>query len=156
MPVTSKPLTGWGGHVTGTFITITFLPASPIKSQTALPSRSRTDTGARSYEPSRRCIKSNRPCAPGFLPVINDDHADAVTGGTVERSSLHAPLSISFLNVGNLPCATNGLIRSNVAPSRPMTKTLRMCSPNNGGGNQLPPRGITFVLPPIASTLQTR
>src|SRR5512147_1317771 len=60
------------------------------------------------------------PCFPGFVPVMNDDQAGNVTGGTVERSTPCAPRARSAASVGMSPASRNGRARSHVAPSRPM------------------------------------
>src|SRR6266508_5024410 len=61
---------------------------------------------------------------PGFFPVMNEVNAGAVTGGTVEAISPQLPSRMRRAKVGSSPCSTHGLIRSKVAPSSAMTRTL--------------------------------
>jgi len=67
-------------------------------------------------------VKSKIPCFPGFLPVIKEDQAGKVAGGMVDSKIPEVPELISSPILGNLPSITQGLIRSNVAPSSPMIK----------------------------------
>src|SRR4051794_18446492 len=47
-------------------------------------------------------------------------------GGSVDRRSPCAPFASTSAIFGNLPSATHGLIKSNVAPSHPMINTRVM------------------------------
>src|SRR2546425_242793 len=64
------------------------------------------------------------PCLLGFLPVMNEVHAGAVTGGTTDSSSAERPVSTIFFKFGMYPCCINGRRTSNVAPSRLIRKTF--------------------------------
>ena len=79
-----------------------------------------------SNDPARGRMKSNTPCLPGFLPVINVGQAGEVTGGSVDSRLPLTPSRIKRASVGSLPSAAHGLIRSKVAPSRPMMSNLVM------------------------------
>src|SRR2546430_4609635 len=63
-------------------------------------------------------------CLPGFFPVMNDVHAGGVIGGRMDARRPEAPSFISWARLGNLPSLIHGLIRSNVAPSRPTISTF--------------------------------
>ena len=69
-------------------------------------------------------MKSKIPCLPGFLPVMKDVQAGAVKGWMVERSLPEAPVAMISAKCGSLPSLAQGLMRSKVAPSKPMTNTL--------------------------------
>src|SRR5579875_2684971 len=71
---------------------------------------------------SRR--KANTPCAPGFRPVTRDAHAGSVSAGTVDRSTPHAPRSMSAARWGSRPARAHGTRTDHVAPSRPTTRTF--------------------------------
>ena len=79
-----------------------------------------------SNDPARGRMKSNTPCLPGFLPVMKVGHAGEVTGGSVDSRSPVTPSCINLASVGSLPSAAQGLIKSKVAPSRPMMSNLVM------------------------------
>ena len=64
------------------------------------------------------------PCFPGFFPVMKEVHAGGVIGGTIEASRPDAPVPIRCAMFGSLPSATQGLIRSRVAASRPTMRSL--------------------------------
>src|SRR5262245_29510796 len=67
--------------------------------------------------------------------------AGKVIGGSVERSRPWTPCSMSFAMAGSFPCATQGSIRSKVAPSQPMIKTLLIGSvPREDSRSQDPRR----------------
>src|SRR5438105_14303908 len=63
-------------------------------------------------------------CLPGFFPVMNDVHAGGVIGGRIDARRPEAPSFINWARLGNLPSPIHGLIRSNVAASRPTISTF--------------------------------
>src|SRR5437016_13389771 len=63
-------------------------------------------------------------CLPGFFPVMNDVHAGGVIGGRIDARRPEAPSFINWARLGNLPSPIDGLIRSNVAASRPTISTF--------------------------------
>src|SRR5437667_11931977 len=63
-------------------------------------------------------------CLPGFFPVMNDVHAGGVIGGRIDARRPEAPSFINWARLGNLPSPIQGLIRSNVAASRPTISTF--------------------------------
>src|SRR5262245_37259738 len=70
------------------------------------------------------------PCLPGFFPVMKLLHAGKVQGGRVERNRPCVPSSSNCAIAGSLPCATQGRIKSKVAPSQPIMNTDDIfCSP---------------------------
>src|SRR3989304_1705991 len=58
-----------------------------------------------------------------LFPVIKEDHACALLDKGVDLSLVLVPLSRHLARFGSLPSLTQGSIRSNVAPSRPITIT---------------------------------
>ena len=72
------------------------------------------------------------PCFPGFFPVMKEVHAGGVIGGTIEASRPDAPALIKRAIFGSLPSATQGLIRSRVAASRPIMRSLTLFIPPAG------------------------
>src|SRR5229473_3214039 len=64
------------------------------------------------------------PCLLGFLPVMNEVQAGAVTGGTTDSSSAERPVSTIFFKFGMYPCCISGRRTSNVAPSRLIRNTF--------------------------------
>src|SRR5262249_18726052 len=122
-PLIMMPLTGSGGNVHGTEIDTTLRPASLRICQNVLARRWLPLTNSRSYEPGRGRKKSNTPCLPGFLPVMKLVQAGNVQGGIVERSGPDTPVCMSLAMLGSLPWATQGRIKSKVAPSQPTMKT---------------------------------
>src|ERR1051325_2633461 len=64
------------------------------------------------------------PCLPGFLPVINDDHAEAVIGGKVVSRSARAPPAIKRARFGRYPFSISESRTLKEAPSSPMTNSF--------------------------------
>src|SRR5882757_9821710 len=64
------------------------------------------------------------PCFPGFFPVMKEVHAGGVTGGRIEASRPDTPALIKRAIFGSFPSATQGLIRSKVAASRPIMRSF--------------------------------
>ena len=62
---------------------------------------------------------------------MNELQAGPVNGGYVEDSGPETPSDINLLNTGKYPASDHGLIRSKVAPSKPITKTLFITSISN-------------------------
>jgi hypothetical protein len=56
----------------------------------------------------------------GVVPVMNVGQAGLVTGGRVEARSAVTPSRIRPARLGRKPSAAQGLIRSKVAPSKPI------------------------------------
>src|SRR5438128_6058361 len=63
-------------------------------------------------------------CLPGFFPVMNEVHDGGVIGGRIDARRPEAPSFINWARLGNLPSPIHGLIRSNVAASRPTISTF--------------------------------
>src|SRR5262245_4764020 len=117
------PLTGVGGYVTGTPRIATFFPARERMSQIGRPSRIVALTGTSSNDEPSCWRNSKTPCAPGFFPVWKVTQAGAVTGGKIDRRGPLTPRPMSAARFGSTPSAHHGPMRSNVAPSRPITRT---------------------------------
>src|SRR3990172_2741561 len=64
------------------------------------------------------------PCFPAFLPVMKEGQFGTVPGGSSTERSRLTPSSSRRLKLGRWPSLTQGLTRSKVPPSRPMTKTF--------------------------------
>src|SRR5512143_2313062 len=64
------------------------------------------------------------PCLPGFLPVMNEDHATAVIGGKVVSRSALAPPVIILEMWGRYPFSISASRTLKEAPSSPMTSSL--------------------------------
>ena len=60
------------------------------------------------------------PCLPGFLPVAKLLQAGALFWFGTDRRGALTPDSMRRAMLGSLPAAAQGLIRSKVAPSRPI------------------------------------
>ena len=56
--------------------------------------------------------------------MAKETHARPVDGVIVDSKSPCTPSSINFFNVGNFPFSVRGFIKSQVAPSKPIIKTL--------------------------------
>ena len=56
--------------------------------------------------------------------MAKETYARPVDGVIVDSKSPCTPSSINFLNVGNFPFSVRGFIKSQVAPSKPIIKTL--------------------------------
>src|SRR5690348_5948098 len=69
-------------------------------------------------------MNSKMPCLPGFFPVMKEVHAGGVTGGRIEASRPETPPLMRCAIFGSLSAATHGLIRSRVAASRPIMRSL--------------------------------
>src|SRR6476661_10443517 len=98
----------------GTLTTPTRRPCRLRHAQRDSPSRN--DAFVKRKPPPSRSgsIKSNKPCLPGFLPVIKLDQAQGVIGGIVDSSRLDAPPVRSRDKFGRCPSSIHGSIRSKV------------------------------------------
>src|SRR5947208_2064110 len=98
-PVTRAPLTFSGGQVSGTLSTSTLLPLSLSTRQMVRPSISLLLFRSCLYVCRFGVKNSIRPWLAGFLPVINELQAGAVSGGQTDSNGPCTPDSYNFFKL---------------------------------------------------------
>ena len=135
-PGMMAPLTSGGGAVSGKLSAATVFFLRLAMDQIISLSTSRASYSVQNTSPplSSARMKSNTPCAPGFLPVMIEHHAGGVSGLGVERSLARTPFSSTFFMNGMVMPSpgrsrTISLRTVKVQPSRPMNSVEVMKSP---------------------------
>src|SRR3954468_1685869 len=102
-PEIKKPFTGSGGYVIGTLTTPTRRPCRLRHAHSESASRNEAFVKRKPRPSLSGSKKSNKPCFPGFLPVMKLDQAHGVMGGMVDSSRLHAPSESRRAKFGSRP-----------------------------------------------------
>ena len=94
--LTTKPFSGRIGYDGGTLMMPARRPARPAISQSVGARRSLVlARPGESYRSGASRRNAKTPWAPGFRPVVSEDHAGSVSAGTVERSVPQLPRAMS-------------------------------------------------------------
>jgi len=121
--VTWKPRTGSAGYEAHHATKALVIPASPRMFHSAFTLRKREVIGTRRPLGCSIAWKSATPCRSGPTPVTIVVQSSGEIIGSYERSGPCTPSAISFFRRGMRPSRTSGSMRSQSAPSSPMSST---------------------------------